>query len=442
MAESGKTAASLEELAVPFSQEFCAHNKQFDAQSTSAGGRFLDACRHLNAGRINEDELISTRLEQWTSVSVTFHRRAASLGPKGIIGLVMTDQPEQQDADRWVREFERNRTRYEALREVVERDLETVLRRHPDLWERVHEMRSRAKTKESFRGKIERKNYPNPMNDMHDLVGLRIVCHYPSIVREIEKLICDTFDVISREDKASQAEPEHWRYSSIHYDCRIPASNSGPQYDGIKDMIFEVQVRTILQDAWATVEHKLGYKNEKSIPNNLKREFSALAGLFHIADERFQHIADEAENSERDAKGEVAKLVDRYKSALELVQAGTATKGEAWGEEWRGESEIIINRGTLRALLKGIYPNRLRLKPYQYSVFVQELAEAEIVDLASLLNLLVRGNLEALELEDRRSNSRPERQLSDIDFARSVLLIASPEFSETHRKRPEKPTRA
>ncbi len=74
LAESGETAVSLEELAVPFSQELCAHIKEVDTQSTSAGSRFLDACRHFNAGRITEDELISTTaLLGFSNVIDAFH---------------------------------------------------------------------------------------------------------------------------------------------------------------------------------------------------------------------------------------------------------------------------------------------------------------------------------------------------------------------------------
>ncbi len=74
LAESGKAAASLEELAVPFSQELCAHIKDVDTQSTSVGSRFLDACRHFNAGRITEDELVSTTaLLGFNNVIDAFH---------------------------------------------------------------------------------------------------------------------------------------------------------------------------------------------------------------------------------------------------------------------------------------------------------------------------------------------------------------------------------
>jgi hypothetical protein len=74
LAESGRATASMEELAVPFSQDLCAHIKEVDTQSTSAGSRILDACRHFNAGRITKDELISnTALLGFNNVIDAFH---------------------------------------------------------------------------------------------------------------------------------------------------------------------------------------------------------------------------------------------------------------------------------------------------------------------------------------------------------------------------------
>lgn len=74
LAESGKTAASLEELAVPFSRELCTHINEVDTQSTSVGSRFLDACRYFNAGTITEDELITTTaLLGFNNVIDAFH---------------------------------------------------------------------------------------------------------------------------------------------------------------------------------------------------------------------------------------------------------------------------------------------------------------------------------------------------------------------------------
>src|SRR5262249_37215377 len=74
LAESGATLASLEMLAVPFSHEICTHLKEVDTQATSAGSRFLDACRHFNAGRITHAELVETTvLLGFNNVIDAFH---------------------------------------------------------------------------------------------------------------------------------------------------------------------------------------------------------------------------------------------------------------------------------------------------------------------------------------------------------------------------------
>jgi hypothetical protein len=74
LAQSGATEASLEDLAVPYSHEICTHLEEVDTQSTSPGSRFLDACRHFNAGRITHTELVeNTALLGFNNVIDAFH---------------------------------------------------------------------------------------------------------------------------------------------------------------------------------------------------------------------------------------------------------------------------------------------------------------------------------------------------------------------------------
>jgi len=58
----------------------------------------------------------------------------------------------------------------------------------------------------------------------------------------------------------------------------------------------EVQVRTVLQDAWAIIDHHLVYKNEASVPKALRRKLNSLAGLFETADDQFQQIRHQRED--------------------------------------------------------------------------------------------------------------------------------------------------
>ena len=61
------------------------------------------------------------------------------------------------------------------------------------------------------------------------------------------------------------------------------AEYSGPRYDNIAVLPFEIQVRTIAMDAWANVSHHLDYKSDKDVPAELRKDFYALSGLFYLA---------------------------------------------------------------------------------------------------------------------------------------------------------------
>ena len=345
-----------------------------------------------------------------------------------------------QHVSRWVREFEDAQPRYKALEDAAVDDLKRVIA-HNGLLERVHSIRHRVKTVASFREKIERKSYSHPLNDMRDLVGIRVVCLYPSILNDIDAIIRGCFDVVRYEDKRKGESPELWRYSSIHYDCRVPEAHRGPRYDQIKDMIFEIQVRTILQDAWATVEHKLGYKNEKSIPDELKREFSALAGLFHIADQSFQHIANEVRLSEQSARDTVDELVNLYQEAEEAqVKPAHAERVAAIDNmitRLETSTDISIDRSTVKALLRNIFNSRKQATDYEYSEIVEELALANVTSLKALRELLHNGHGRAVGLEKRHPEYEAGRRLNDVGFTRLALSMASPEFQEIRRRRQE-----
>ena len=340
----------------------------------------------------------------------------------------MIGEPEELDLDRWVADFEEIRPRYKKLKRIVVDDLTTTLRER-GLDSQIHGVvTARVKKVDSFRTKIGNKPYTNPLNQTCDLLGVRVVCLYPSVVREIDTAIRETFDVIQFEDKGKVDTPDVWRYSSVHYDCELPGSPSMPQDGDLHGLVFEIQVRTILQDAWATVEHKLGYKPEKPIPDELKREFSALAGLFHVADKRFQFIADQIRNLER-AQDIARQLAPLYRSVMEEATESADARTEAKIRKLENKSDAIINRGSLKALLHGVYPGRPHLRNLDYTKLTQDLASAGIATLGALGELLLKGDGAAREREGEQA------PLSDVAFARLALSASSPKFQSTRRPR-------
>jgi putative GTP pyrophosphokinase len=148
----------------------------------------------------------------------------------------------------------------------------------------------RAKTLHSFIEKIARKHYKSPLEEMTDLAGVRLVHLYASDSAEIEKILRAEFVVIDHVDKREEQGPDHFGYTAVHFVVRLGEGSSGARYEDVKDLTCEIQVRTILQDAWAIIDHHLAYKQESAVPPPVLRRLNRLVAIFEDADEKFDAI--------------------------------------------------------------------------------------------------------------------------------------------------------
>lgn len=124
-----------------------------------------------------------------------------------------------------------------------------------------------------------------------DLVGLRIVCLYGDELATLAGVLGSHFEVISVSNKASEIESTEglFGYKGLHMDLRLrPERAAMAEYATYAQFSFEIQLRTIIQDSWSVLDHKIKYK--KSIPIELKRRINRLAALFELADEEFRSI--------------------------------------------------------------------------------------------------------------------------------------------------------
>lgn len=152
----------------------------------------------------------------------------------------------------------------------------------------------RAKTLKSFLEKIERKNYKDCFEEITDIAGVRVVYLYLDDLKLIEEIINEEneeFEVIEK----SKKEPNEFGYVAIHYIVKLGKKSSGARYDDLKGMKCEVQVRTVLQDAWAIFGHHLEYKKEADAPKTLRPKLKELSDLFGNADKEFQQLRIERE---------------------------------------------------------------------------------------------------------------------------------------------------
>ena len=156
---------------------------------------------------------------------------------------------------------------------------------------KIHYVSDRIKPFDSFLDKIKRKDLKDPFNEVHDLIGLRIICLFLEDISKVGDLITQGFDVFDVEKKIEESGIDVFGYMASHYKARLKKDTT---FDGMaKNYSFEIQVRTIAQDAWASISHYLFYKHDIFLPDNLKRDFHALSGLFYISDTHFSLLRDE-----------------------------------------------------------------------------------------------------------------------------------------------------
>ncbi len=153
----------------------------------------------------------------------------------------------------------------------------------------LHSLSSRVKERESLLAKLQRpdRTYAR-LAEVTDVVALRVVTYFEDDLPAVASFVEERFEVeLARSgDTMRRLDPSQFGYRSLHYVCRAPRAIAEPL--GLpQPFFFEVQIRTILQHAWAEIEHDLGYKSRPGLPDHLQRRFSRLAGLIEIADAEF-----------------------------------------------------------------------------------------------------------------------------------------------------------
>ena len=140
----------------------------------------------------------------------------------------------------------------------------------------------RVKTEKSLAGKLELKGAKyKTIDNVTDLVGLRVITFYTDEVDKVAAIAKRIFDIDWKEsvDKRKH-QLNAFGYNSLHYICRL--KTGGPR--------FELQMRTALQHVWSTIEHDTGYKGEVKIPSEYLRQFSRLAGMLELVDDEFSRL--------------------------------------------------------------------------------------------------------------------------------------------------------
>lgn len=164
-------------------------------------------------------------------------------------------------------------------------------------YEPIEYISTRIKKPETILEKLKRKNlaltYDNMFQQINDIAGIRLVCNFKKDVYKLVEIIKDFQDIRILEKKDYMKKPKKSGYMSYHLIIEVPVNFSS----GIMYVKIEMQLRTLAMDFWASLEHKLKYKNSKiskAESNNLIK----YAKVINNIDESMLTISNRLENEE------------------------------------------------------------------------------------------------------------------------------------------------
>lgn len=192
-----------------------------------------------------------------------------------------------------------------------------------------------------------------------DLLGLRVVCHFLEDLDAARDAVEELFDVIESELKGSEYSSREFGYQSVHYLVRLPEELWAADVDEWSDPpIAEIQLRTILQDAWAEVEHEILYKAEFTpLDEPLRRKLAALNANLTLSDIMFQELREyqrELHNALTRRRKEFERQIDAPNGGTVRANAAAASNSSDHHATVRGNgsgSLGVNHRETLDNLL-------------------------------------------------------------------------------------------
>lgn len=296
----------------------------------------------------------------------------------------------EPNMDPVVEQYEAIRLQYQTFTSKMHRLLEElIVSRGVD----IVTMESRAKTIESFQGKIERddKDYADPLKEITDLSGVRIITYYNKDVDAICELITAEFEVDEANsiDKRKIIEEDRFGYLSSHLVVALNSNRSTlAEWSHFSTFKCEIQVRSVLQHAWAAIDHKLRYKTEESIPVYLKRKLYRLSALLELADDEFESI--------REISGRKVAEIKKDVAVAKL--------------------DIAIDHDSLQSYIENSDTFRKFITSLESAGFNKIKAHCTDADLAKLVGTLRKANCKTLSAVEHVL----QQELSNVDFYQSL----------------------
>lgn len=218
----------------------------------------------------------------------------------------------------------------------------------------VNSITGRVKEKESYCKKAFKEKYKNPIEEIKDMAGIRVIAYVNSDVDKICEIIENEFDIDRNNsvDKGKLLGIDKVGYKSVHYIVKLGENRTAlTEYSKFKDIFFEIQVRTLLQHAWSEIEHDRNYKFSGELLKDIKREFALLSGTLELVDMHFENISKKIDEYSKEV---IEKLEDNNLNSV-LIDSTSLSQylNKVFEEDIeKGIVEEIIYNDTIHNLFE------------------------------------------------------------------------------------------
>lgn len=209
-----------------------------------------------------------------------------------------------KDAEQW---YDKNKALYEKFSQEVEEIITKILKLENIPYQSVSH---RVKEKESYLNKCKNEKYIDPIKQITDVSGIRIIAYTNQDVTSICRILQNEFqiDESNSENKAEMLDTDKVGYLSVHYILQLSEKRLElPENKLYESLKCEVQVRTLLQHAWAEIEHDRNYKFAGVLPKEIKRRFYLVAGVLELVDFEFDKLSKDIDEYEKSMEEAVSK---------------------------------------------------------------------------------------------------------------------------------------
>lgn len=261
-----------------------------------------------------------------------------------------------------------------------------------------------------YQGKLEAEEQPYRIQDyISDLIGIRIICLYEDQIAQVSEVLQQHFRIIDVTDKISAVESteDSFGYKGLHMDLALSDDLAAQKkYQPFAELPIEVQIRSLIQDAWSVLDHKIKYK--KSIPNDLRRRINVLSALFELADREFKEI-----------RNATAELLEK------ATEAPIDDADEATTEAISSSDKVINAFNFLR--VAGHFFREFEFQDYKVDGFVQDILKLNNrFEKADLHQSLVENLKTVREYQAEFLAADPEHNFSPYTAIRHCLYLHDP----------------